>query len=57
MANMGNYFRMKQDTLVTDKKILWLEKHGYIQSKTTDGALSYFITDKGKLYLNDKEEE
>jgi len=54
---MGNYFRMKQDTLVTDKKILWLEKHGYIQSKTTDGALSYFITDKGKLYLNDKEEE
>lgn len=42
---------------VTDKKIDWLAKHGYIIPRVLDGVTSYIVTDKGKVYLNDKDKE
>lgn len=41
------------DTLVTDKKINWLVKKGYVVAHVKDGVITYSVTDKGKVYLND----
>jgi predicted transcriptional regulator len=44
---------MEQNSLITDAKIEWLEKNGYVIKKTNNGKTSYYVTNKGKEYLND----
>ena len=44
------------DEAITQAKIKWLTSKGYLTVQENDGTKRYFITDKGKTYLNDKEE-
>lgn len=47
---------MTQNTLVTDAKIKWLADKGYVIVKTEGGNVSYFLTEQGKIFLNDKKD-
>lgn len=44
---------MTQNTLVTDAKIDWLSKRGYVIKKVDGNNVSYYLTEEGKKYLND----
>ena len=47
---------MIKSSFVTDAKIKWLSKHGYVEEQIVDGKTSYIITEKGQVYLNDEKE-
>lgn len=48
---------MTQNTLITDAKIAWLSEKGYLVTKIENGNTSYYLTQEGKDFLNDKKDK